>query len=418
MQLTKEHVQKYNSRILFSRLRILQKYGFYGILLMHAKFGLDLECNTAYTDGSKICFNPVFMDLLSDEELDFIMMHEIMHIVLRHCFRDGDRDPDKFNIACDIVVNSNILYSADLNLKAITLKEFGESMHLAPNGLEGYNYTAEEVYEMLQKESVSKKTKDGKKGKGNSSSSNSIGNDNDNESFDDHTKWSKKKDDDSDKEEQEDWNQKLISAVKSAEDREKLGGCGKVPLIAQRIVGELLNPQIDWKVILNDFIQEEICDYSFNPPDRRFSDSPFFLPDFNGTEIVVQDVLFMVDTSGSINNEDITKAYSEIKGAIDQFDGKLSGKLGFFDVEVTDPIDFSSVTDLLNIKPYGGGGTSFFVIFEYIFNNMESLPATIIILTDGCAEFPDESIARGIPVLWLINNDQVTPPWGKIARIK
>ena len=206
MQLTKEHVQKYNSRILFSRLRILQKYGFYGILLMHAKFGLDLECNTAYTDGSKICFNPVFMDLLSDEELDFIMMHEIMHIVLRHCYRDGDRDPDKFNIACDIVVNSNILYSADMNLKAITLKEFGESMHLAPNGLEGYNYTAEEVYEMFQKESVSQKTKDGKKGKGNSSSSNSEGNDNDNESFDDHTKWSKKKDNDSDKEEQEDWN--------------------------------------------------------------------------------------------------------------------------------------------------------------------------------------------------------------------
>ena len=24
----------------------------------------------------------------------------------------------------------------------------------------------------------------------------------------------------------------------------------------------------------------------------------------------------------------------------------------------------------------------------------------------------------GIPVLWLLNNDEVEPPWGKVARIK
>ena len=35
---------------------------------------------------------------------------------------------------------------------------------------------------------------------------------------------------------------------------------------------------------MNDFIQEEVVDYSFTPPDRRFDDSPFFLPDFNGKE--------------------------------------------------------------------------------------------------------------------------------------
>ena len=34
------------------------------------------------------------------------------------------------------------------------------------------------------------------------------------------------------------------------------------------------------------------------------------------------------------------------------------------------------------------------------------------------APFPQEHLAKGIPVLWLINNDSVTPPWGKVARIK
>lgn len=66
----------------------------------------------------------------------------------------------------------------------------------------------------------------------------------------------------------------------------------------------------------------------------------------------------------------------------------------------------------------GGGGTDFEIIFAYVHTQMaEKLPAAIIILTDGFAPFPDESLSLGIPVLWLINNDSVMPPWGKVARI-
>ena len=43
---------------------------------------------------------------------------------------------------------------------------------------------------------------------------------------------------------------------------------------------------------------------------------------------------------------------------------------------------------------------------------------SIIILTDGYAPFPKEHLAMGIPVLWLLNNEEVKPPWGKVARIK
>ena len=30
----------------------------------------------------------------------------------------------------------------------------------------------------------------------------------------------------------------------------------------------------------------------------------------------------------------------------------------------------------------------------------------------------DEEDAMGIPVLWVINNEEVNPPWGKVTRIK
>ena len=196
-------------------------------------------------------------------------------------------------------------------------------------------------------------------------------------------------------------------------------GVGGVPPIIERQLYELKNPQTDWRILLDDFIQEEICDYSFNPPDRRFSETEFFLPDYNDKDYEVADILFMIDTSGSINDRMLSVAYTEIKSAIDQFDGKLQGWLGFFDSDVVEPKPFSGNEDFSKIKAYGGGGTSFKMIFDYVNSQMQDkLPKSIVILTDGLCEFPDQSVTNGIPVLWIINNDFITPPWGKVARIK
>jgi predicted metal-dependent peptidase len=86
----------------------------------------------------------------------------------------------------------------------------------------------------------------------------------------------------------------------------------------------------------------------------------------------------MVDTSGSINTPQVTQAYSEIKGAIEQFNS-LSGFLGFFDEKVYEPVEFNSVEDILSIIPKGGVGTNFYKIFEYVIK-MDVKPKAIIIL--------------------------------------
>ncbi|MBQ7568842.1 hypothetical protein IJT17_08565, partial [bacterium] len=125
------------------------------------------------------------------------------------------------------------------------------------------------------------------------------------------------------------------------------------------------------------------------------------------------------DTSGSMSDAQITAAYSEIKGAIDQYNGKLKGWLGFFDAAIIEPQPFNDEEEFRAIRPAGGGGTDFQIIFEYVAKHMEdNPPASIIILTDGYAPFPQETLVNGIPTLWLINNDDVKPPWGKVARIK
>jgi predicted metal-dependent peptidase len=232
--------------------------------------------------------------------------------------------------------------------------------------------------------------------------------------WDDHTRWGTYADD----EELRDlWVKRFEDAAETVSIRDPSNSRGLLPAFARRLLGELHKPKTDWRAILNDFVQEEITDYSFSPPDRRFADSPFFLPDFNEKDELVEDILFMIDTSGSMSDKAITAAYSEVKGAIDQFGGKLKGWLGFFDAVIVEPREFSTEEEFKLIRPAGGGGTDFGIIFEYVAKYMQKPPASIIILTDGYAPFPSEKLSRGIPVLWLLTNEDVAPPWGKVARI-
>ena len=416
MALSEEKIRKYIQRLLLSRMRILCNHGFYGLLLMHMVYSIDEKLETACTDGIRITFGTDFLDSLTDSELDFVMMHEILHVVLQHCLRGEDRDNETFNIACDIVVNSNILLENNMKSSSITIKNYGESMHIAPDGKEGYEYTAEQVYDMLPKQEKKKsQSKSSGVAKGRARQQATNENHKPEWRWDDHSRWGMYEEDAALRDV---WVKRFEDAAQAIEIRDPSNSRGLLPRFAQRILGELRKPQTDWRTILNDFIQEEVADYSFSPPDRRFDDCPFFLPDFNGKEDIMEDILFMIDTSASMSDAMITAAYSEVKGAIDQFDGKLKGWLGFFDAAIIKPKPFSSEEEFSIIRPAGGGGTDFQIIFEYVHKHMQDkLPASIIILTDGFAPFPQEKLAMGIPVLWLINNNEVDPPWGKAARI-
>lgn len=109
-------------------------------------------------------------------------------------------------------------------------------------------------------------------------------------------------------------------------------------------------------------------------------------------------------------------AMGEIKEAIEQIG--MSGLVSFFDTEVTEPANFEVVEDLYKAQPKGGGGTSFYVIFEYLEKmKIEELPRLMIILTDGYATFPKEEAALGIPVLWVIIGSKAQPDFGECIYI-
>lgn len=184
-----------------------------------------------------------------------------------------------------------------------------------------------------------------------------------------------------------------------------------------RLLKRSAEAKLAWRKLLNTFLQEEVCDYSFQPPDRRFDDSEFFLPDFNERDTVIRDVLFMIDSSGSVNDDMISAVYGEICAAVEQFDGKMGGLLSFFNTDVTPPIPFCTIGELLRIRPTGYGGTDFGCIFRYVRDHMDVVPSCIVIFTDGVGNYPPEEATAGIPVLWILHGDADFPQWGNTARM-
>lgn len=63
---------------------------------------------TAFTEGLNIYYNPVFMSQLTPGQVNWVLLHEALHILLLHRTRAGMREHERWNIAADEVVNGEI----------------------------------------------------------------------------------------------------------------------------------------------------------------------------------------------------------------------------------------------------------------------------------------------------------------------
>ena len=386
------------------RSEILSEQAFLGRLIIKMPFAFA-ECGTACTDMNSILFDPSFVYEISDTELKFILLHELMHCVLKHCTRGRGKIDMIYNIACDIVVNSIILEA--MGLDDIIIRS-SPAMHTAPDGSEGRLHSAEEVYDMLLASA------DGESGGGSMTSGFGGADGGDGSSggtVDSHEQWKSIECTDM---AETIWNKNVVDAGKRS-------GSGKaIPETIRRVLIDIKRePKIDWRIVLREFIQHDRGGYTFTPPDKKLLHLDTILPEFNpdvyGTK--AENLWFLIDTSGSVNNQGIAEAMGEVKDAMEQI-GNMAGKISFFDHRIYDPIPFESVEELMRVKPVGGGGTSFMRIFTYLKNNLDQLdPRAIIIITDGYADFPDEDAALGIPVIWVIIDSGVEAPFGERVHI-
>ena len=199
--------------------------------------------------------------------------------------------------------------------------------------------------------------------------------------------------------------------------RDGFGGTAGLPPAIRKIKEEMdWEAKMKWRDLLWEFLDMNLSltDYSFAPPDRRFNDGPYLLPGENVfPEEEIQNIWFCIDTSGSITDDLLGMFMSEVRGMLDQIK-HCSASISFFDTTVTDPVPFTNPEELAAIIPWGGGGTRFDIIFNYMEVKMhDNLPKAIVILTDGIAADVPESMAMGVPVMWVLTERTMEKSWGQ-----
>lgn len=409
-----------------AKVRTLIDAPFFAQLLCYLEIVEDEECATMGTDGERLIYGPEFVMGLNQKELNYVCIHEVLHIALGHIWRKGTRNPQIWNYACDYAVNDMIEQTIE------TDTDLGRCVQTPKNLLIDRKYrdmSAEQIYDILIKEvkDAIKKAK-AKRGKGQGQGQGQGGGQGQGQGqgqgissqdledvlgdlLDDHGSWDNPQTQQDKDAKQSDWNSRVFQSAESQGQ-----GSGKVPGGISRMIDKLKKSTKNWREEIADFCQPDVNDYSFCPPDRRYSDSDFFLPDFNEKEDVARDVLIVMDTSGSISKKDLTNFYSETYGAINQFGDKLTGWVMFFDSMPYEPVAFTSAEELVKITPKGNGGTDFDRVLNKIAEYQEKGDynfSGVIFCTDGYDTFPTKNPIEDIPLLWLMTNKQVVPPYGR-----
>lgn len=368
-----------------AKSQLLLHYCFFSTLLLQRPIIEDKQIPTMCTDGKEFRYNPEFVESLSVQELMGVFVHEILHVILEHMLRRGVRDKERWNVAADYVVN---LLVRDQNLQLPKMALLDDQYK---------NMGVEQVYNKLPASKIIKlpsgwniggcEDMKGKQGQGLS------------------------------EEGIEEASKELKAAIKQAALVAKMAG--KLPAGLERMLDDLLNPIIPWREVLAKFLTLHVLqDVTWRLPNPRHVPQGIFLPKIGEPQI--GDLVFVVDTSGSITDQDLVDLMSEVRGILMTFPNKSFWLLGC-DTHVASAQELTFQDEIQ--RPKGGGGTSYVEPFKWV--DKEGLePACLIYLTDGeCNSFPNKN--PDYPVLWVLTNDPSyykgtwdNPPFGDVIKME
>jgi predicted metal-dependent peptidase len=386
-------------KLVTARIGLLLRHSFFGNLATRMQLiNADLWCSTAATDGLKFYYNSRFIMMLKPKEVEFLVGHEVLHVVYDHMGRRGNRDPEIWNIADDYAVNAD--------LKRHKVGEFIKTVPcLYEQKYDGK--AAEEIYDDLMKnvqkisidDLLDQMIDDHMDGEG----------ENDGEGNGDSEGKSKRPTMSPEERERvrQEVKQAIINAASSAE-------AGSLPLGVERLIKQATNPVMPWRELIQTNLTSAIrTDYSWMRPSRRGWHMDAIMPGMNPGEEI--DVVVAIDMSGSISNKQAQQFLGEVGGMMDAFDG-YKVHVFCFDTETYNPKDFSSENmDLIEeYEPMGGGGTDFDCIFKYL-KDIGNVPKRLICFTDGYP-FGSWGDADYCDTTWIIHGDKnPNPPFGTYA---
>ena len=385
--------------------RLLVKYPFFGSVVANSNFIAEPAIETAGTDGTTIYYNPNFIESITNEEQTFVFAHEICHIAFDHIFRSEGKDKELWNIATDSIIN------AFLKQDGLPMVEGGVDI---PDAI---NYDAEEMYKKLLEEKKQQKQQD-------------VGHDT-------HSMWDnaikKKRQEQQSQSQQLDEKQNEEQEKKRNEEIKKLTELGEKEAFKQNKIarkkqleelrealaskshghGSITNserrnitdigmsePLIDWRRLLKEAVKYDV-DWSYRNAGIEDGVVTAYLEEMPRPETEI-----VLDTSGSINETLLRNFLRECKNILQT--SKV--KVGCFDTQFYGFAEIKDVSDIDNLKFYGGGGTDFDAAVNAFTRKVENK----IIFTDGYANMP----STPIDAIWIVfGGIKINPVGGKVIHI-
>lgn len=376
-------------RLQGSMLRVSAEHPFLAALLLMAPTVVTERFDTAATDGERLYFNPGFVAGLTAEQLDGLVVHEVLHCALLHGIRRKERDPLLWNIAADIHVNGIIRGLKHLDLPPGCV----EAPALA-------TLCVEEIYARLLR---SKRVRP------------LLG------------------------------MPDLVDAPggRTQEDIERLGAfwadamhraravaamspqhAGSLGADIDRLIDETHAPRLDWRTALWRHVVRTPDDYAGF--DRRHMWQGLYLEQLEGEGLEVD---VCIDTSGSVDDAQLTDFLSELRGILRAYPS-VRCRLYYCDAACSGPFDVEAERPLPVAK--GGGGTDFRPFFRASADPSAGLPfggspsasagvddRLAVYLTDGEGTFPESAPRR--PVLWVVTPGGAADhrfPFGEVVRMR
>jgi predicted metal-dependent peptidase len=140
----------------------------------------------------------------------------------------------------------------------------------------------------------------------------------------------------------------------------------------------------------------------------------------------LEHIAIVVDTSGSIGEEELLRFVGEILGIVEVCFPRTVTVIPC-DAQVYEPLVFDGVPQSAEVMTRlqssgaleGGGGTDMPAALDWIDDNQtfDTPPAVVLLMTDGYTDFGAE---RNYPVIWCITENEsavADPTWGRVVRI-
>jgi len=321
-------------------------------------------------------YNPTFIEALDDQTLYQVLQFEAMRIILKHPYLRRKENQTVAYTASNITIQEYLQTSLNFPYA----KQIFQTDEYDKKYFEFYYYKLLE-----QQDSMGQSAAGGQPDEGGESGAQEQYTDPETSGIENTESW------DADEYYSNQINDKIESALEN-------NTWGTLPSHIQELILATLKPKINYREILRSFRASII---SVNrvltrmKPSRRYG----FLYLGSRRDFCTK-LLFAVDVSGSVTNQDLRKAFSIInrlfKYGIErvdvlQFDSEIKGK----------PLTLKKAK--YKIKVIGRGGTYFQPVIDYIDKNKEY--DGLIIFTDGWAPIPTAPKNKRTRILWLFNNE-------------